>query len=143
MAQALPVIIAMCSCLSRLRHLLLLAAAIAAVSCSSRDTVLDEREKALTSLRATVAAIGHAWLSGAVSSTYTRTALESTQELVSKERTKLTASPDVLADPRGGRISESEEELARTLALLWKGVDARDVDAARKQIAVIDSRMER
>src|SRR3954465_12871626 len=108
MAQALPAIIAMCSCLSRLRHLLLLGAAVA-VSCSSRDAVLDEREEALTSLRATVAAIGHAWLSGAVSSAYARTALETTQELVTKQRTKLTASPDLLADPRAGRISESEE----------------------------------
>ena len=80
--------------------LLLVLMAVSTAGCRSQQQVLAEQQKALTSLQATTRALSDAWLSGTVSGTYVRTALEATQRLVEKQRAELVASPDMLADPQ-------------------------------------------
>jgi len=112
----------------------------ATVACRSREQILSEQEKALTSLRATTVAVCEAWLSGAVSSTFARTALQVTQDLLQKHHVTLTASsPDALADPAARSVSESENQLAQTLALLWKGINEGDSLGVRRQLSTVAS----
>jgi len=111
---------------------------LASTACRSRQQLLSEQEKALTSLRATTVAVCEAWLAGAVSSTYARTALHATGDLLERERAALAgSSPDALADPAAQSVSESETQLARSLALLWKGVDEGDPRAVRQHLSAV------
>jgi predicted DNA-binding transcriptional regulator YafY len=107
-------------------------------ACRSHEQIFADQHKALTSLRATAVALGEAWLSGAVSSTYVRTALETTQQLLEKQRAAL-AAPDLLADPAAVALSTSENELARTLALLWKAVGEGDSVGVRRHLSTVAS----
>jgi len=87
-----------------------------------------------------VIAVGNAWLDGHVSTTYARTALETTAALLEKERAKIGASPDALVDPRITSLSESQNQLARKIAVLRKALAASDAGAVRQQIAALGSR---
>jgi len=107
----------------------------AAGACKKRERLLDEQAQSLRSLQSTTKAISEAWLSGAVPAPYARTALESTEQLLAKQRADLAASPGMLADPLAARISQGQEQLARSLALLWQAVDKADPAAARQQLA--------
>jgi hypothetical protein len=70
----------------RLELVLLLAIAIlGSFACRSQEQVLADQHKALVSLPETTLAIGEAWLTGSVSGTYARTALESTAELLEQQ----------------------------------------------------------
>ena len=120
----------------RRRHLILLICALPVLgACKNRERVLDEQNQSLQSLDATTKAVTEAWLSGAVSAAYARTALESTEQLLEKQRAALAAPPDMLADPSAARISQAQEQLARSLAVLLKAVDRADPAAARQQLA--------
>jgi hypothetical protein len=106
-------------------------------ACRSPQQMLIEQQKALISLRATSVALSEAWLAGTASSTYVRTALEATQQLLEKQRVELTASPDVLADPKAAALSEWENQLTRTVALLWKAVGESDPAAVRRHLTTL------
>jgi hypothetical protein len=122
------------------KPLIAVAALLLMNACRGREQLLSDQEKALTSLRATTVAIGEAWLAGDVSSTYARTALLATRDLLSKRHVTLAAaSPDILADPAAQSLSASENDLTRSLALLWKGVDEGDSRAVRDQLSAVAS----
>ncbi len=115
----------------------LLAAALAASACTRQDARLQQHKEAFASLGATTEAIGQAWLSGAVSGTYTATALEQTLLLVEQERTALTASAETLSDPRGAALSQDAEKLSRLIASLLSDVRDADPAAARQHLGAI------
>jgi hypothetical protein len=105
--------------------------------------MLSDQEKALTSLRATIVFVCDAWLAGSVSTTYARTALEATALLLDKERTELASSPDALASPLGATLSEVEQQLARSLALLHQALSQSDTAVVRQQLSLVrDSRLD-
>jgi hypothetical protein len=104
-------------------------------ACRSREQQIADQQQALESLRATARAVGDAWLSGSVSATYARTAIEAAQRLLDQRRAALAASPDLLADPKAAALSGAEEQLARSLAALWKAVDQGDTATAKQQVA--------
>jgi hypothetical protein len=107
--------------------------------CESQQDLLDRQQKALTSLRSTVASVSQAWLDGHVSTTYARTALEDAALLLDKQQTKITASPDALADPAIASVSDSEHQLARQIALLRKALNESNADAVRQLKSTVDS----
>jgi putative membrane protein len=106
-------------------------------SCRSRQDILTEQGKALTSLRATTASVADAWLAGSTSTTYTRTALEQTLQLLDLERSELAASPELLADARGAALSQSGDRLARVIGLVWNDVGQGDSESVRRHLADI------
>jgi hypothetical protein len=106
-------------------------------ACRSQQQILTEQEKALTSLKATASAIGNAWLAGQVPAAYARTAFNQTRILVEKQRTELTGSPELLADPTGAMLSQEQERVSRVLALLEKAVNDADTSEGRARLAAI------
>jgi len=119
----------------RLTIALELAAVVLWIGCSRQDARLEEHKKNFESLGATTKVIGEAWLSGDVSGTYTRTALEQTFYLVEQERTKLASRPEMLQDPRGAALSQEAEQLSRVIASMMGDVGSADGDAARQRLA--------
>jgi hypothetical protein len=115
----------------------LLALALAALGCARQDARLQQQKEKLESLGATTAAIGDAWLSGSVSGTYTRTALQQTLQLVEQERLAVAASPASLRDPRGAQLSQSAEHLSRIIAALDGDIGDADPASARRNLAAI------
>jgi hypothetical protein len=101
-------------------------ATITVAACTSRNDALKQHQEKLESLGASCAAIVDAWLGGAVSTRYTRTALEQIYQLVEHERTALVSEPQALADPRGAHLSEAAERLSRLLAVMMRDVDHGD-----------------
>ena len=101
---------------------------------------LTQQQKALVSLDSTVIAVSNAWLEGKVSTTYARTALGTTAALLEKERAKIGSSPDALVDPRVASLSESQNRLARQIALLRKALADSDAALIRHEIAAAGSR---
>jgi putative membrane protein len=99
---------------------LMLVAAGGSTACQSVPDQLQQIDEALTSLRATLDVTGQAWHSGQVSRPYVRTALQETLRLLQQERDRLTASPALLADPRGAELSQRAEQLSRDAAQLWQ-----------------------
>jgi putative membrane protein len=118
----------------------LVAALVGSSACASEDRQLLDIEKAITSLRATAAAVDEAWLAGATSGRYTQTALEQTAALLVKERDMLAQSPTLLATPRGAELSQQAEELSRVLASMWQAVRDGDAASARRHLAAVGSR---
>jgi hypothetical protein len=116
---------------------LLIAFALAAIGCKGQDAALHDRAVAFTSLASTTAAIGEAWLAGTTSRTYTRTALERTSRLLDDERSALTAGAQLLADPRGARLSQAAEQLSRTIARLAIAVAEDDRAAAQRDVTAL------
>jgi hypothetical protein len=118
----------------------LVACALALIGCQSQQQTVSDQQKSLTSLKATVAAVCEAWLAGSVSTTYARTTLEATAMLLEKQRTALAGVPDALADPTAAALSESENHLARSLALLHKALSDSDPAAVRQQLSAVSAR---
>jgi hypothetical protein len=118
----------------------LVLSVLSMVGCRSTQELVNQQQKALVSLNSTVIAVGNAWLEGNVSTTYARTALETTGALLEKERAKIGASPDVLVDPTMTSLSESQNQLARQIAVLRKALADSDAVAVRQQITAIRSR---
>jgi len=109
------------------------------VACASTNRLVDQQQKALTSLKATVTSVCTAWLDGKVSTTYARTALETAGILLEKERATIGGSPDALTDARIASLTESQNQLARQIALLRKALADSDAAAIRQQIATAGS----
>jgi putative membrane protein len=127
----------------RVRLAAILAAVVlagSAAGCASDDQRLQNVDKAVTSIRATAAAAGEAWLAGAVSGTYAQTTLEQIARLLEKERAVLIESPRLLAKSRGAELSQQADDLARVLASMWRAVHDGDAAAARRQVAAMGSR---
>jgi hypothetical protein len=122
------------------RFLVLVLCCSAITGCGSTQDLVPQQQKALTSLRSTVTAVCSAWLEGDVSTTYARTALEATAALLEKERTQIAGSPDALADPALTSLSESENQLARQIALLRKALVDSDATAVRQLKSAVSSR---
>ncbi len=112
-----------------------LAAVLLCFGCSRQDARLEEHKKNLESLGATTKVIGEAWLSGNVSGTYTRTALEQTFYLVEQERARLTSRPEMLQDSRGATLSQDAEKLSRVIASMIGDVGTANGRAARQRLA--------
>jgi len=106
-----------------------------ASGCTSQEARLQKQQEAFTSLRATTARIGQAWLAGDVSGTYTYTALDQTLRLLDHQRASLTAAPQALADARGEQLSENAERLSRVIARLMADVRRGDGSSARQHLA--------
>jgi hypothetical protein len=107
--------------------------------CESRQALLDRQHKALTSLQATVTSVCQAWLDGNVSTTYARTALGAAAVLLDKEQTKISKSPDAVADPAVASVSDAEHQLARQIALLRQALAESNGDAVRQLTSTIES----
>jgi hypothetical protein len=108
--------------------------------CGSTQDLINQQQKALISLSSTVTAVGKAWLEGNVSTTYSRTALETTARLLEKERAEIAASADALADPAVAAMSESQHQLARQISLLRKALEESDAATVRQLIAAVGLR---
>ena len=119
------------------RSVLLAAALCASAACTRQDARLQQHREVFESLGATTEAIGQAWLSGAVSGTYTSTALKQTLLLVEQERTALGQQPNALLDPRGAQLADAAGRLSRLLAVMMHEVEAADADAVRRQLAAL------
>jgi hypothetical protein len=121
-------------------RILLILCAPLVFACASTNRLVDQQQKALTSLKATVTSVCTAWLDGTVSTTYARTALETAGILLEKERATIGGSPDALTDARIASLTESQNQLARQIALLRKALADSDAAAIRQQIATAGSR---
>ena len=119
--------------------LLVAVIATTASGCTGQDARLQKQREAFASLRATTARIGEAWLAGDVSGTYTCTAFDQTLRLLDLQRASLTASPEALADARGGHLSQNAERLSRLLALLMQDVRRSDGSSARTHLAELSA----
>jgi hypothetical protein len=113
----------------------LIAALICAPSCARHDRQLQDHQDAFQSLSATTTAIVDGWLTGAVSGTYTLTALDRTYLLAEQERSSLAATAALAADARGAAMLDSATALSRHIALIITAVRSADGDAARGHIA--------
>jgi cytochrome c oxidase assembly factor CtaG len=113
----------------------LIVVVLGASACRSQDAILKQQTKALASFGATVATVGDAWLAGSVSTTYTRTVLEQTLQLLETSRSELVASPRLLADAKGADLSQTADELSRIIAAVWKNVGDGDAITVRRQLA--------
>jgi hypothetical protein len=82
----------------------------------------------------------HGWLDGKLSTTYARTALEAVSVLLEKERTRISASPDAIADTAVASVSDSQHQLARQIALLRQALAESDADAIRQLMPAIEAR---
>jgi hypothetical protein len=118
----------------KLRDAVLITTMAAASGCARQDTRMRQLAEEFESLRATAAAIGDAWLTGAVSGTYAATAFDQTFRMLDLQRTELASSPRSLVDPRGARLSQAGEHLSRLVALLGEDVHRGDADAARRHL---------
>lgn len=110
---------------------------LAATGCGRQDARLDEHHKNFESFGATTKVIADAWLSGQVSGTYTRTALEQTFYLVEQERSALASKPAMLQDRRGAALSQNAEHLSRLLASIIGDVTSADGQSARQHLTML------
>jgi hypothetical protein len=120
--------------------LLAFALSLGAVGCVRQDTRLEQHRKKFASLGETTAATVNGWLTGQLSGTFATAALETTFRLVEQERSSLAASPSLLQDPRGARLSETSERLSRLLAAAIRDVADANADAARQHLAELPLR---
>lgn len=121
---------------------LCLVVALNSFACIRHDRRVQQHEEALQSLGSTVRTIAEAWLDGHLSGTYTQTALQKTFSLVEHERAAL-ARPDTLVDPRGARLSDSADHLARLVAELISDVRSSDAAGVRSHLAALAAYRER
>jgi len=113
-------------------HLLSILIGLSHLGCGSTQDLVNHQQQALTSLKATVTAVCDGWLDGNLSTTYARTALEGAATLLEKERATIGGSPDALANPALASLSQSEDQLARQIALLRKALADFDAAAVRQ-----------
>ena len=106
-------------------------------ACTRQDARLQQHKEAFESLGATTASIARAWLDGDTSGTFTRTALTETLRLVEQERAALAATPAMLLDERGAKLSQEAEKLSRVIAQLTGDVQTSDGASARRHLADI------
>lgn len=122
-----------------LRYIVALGLCVAALSsaaCAGDERQIQQHQKAILSVRASVTAIGQAWLAGAVSDTYTAATLERMFSLVEQERASL-AKPHLLIDARATRLAESADELARGIAHVISDLRGADTAAARHDLGAL------
>lgn len=105
--------------------------------CGGQERLKTQQQQALTSLKSTVVAVCDGWLSNNVSTTFARTALDSAATLLEKERTKLQAAPDALADPALDAFSKAQQQLAERIAWIRKALAEGDATAVRLQMLAI------
>jgi hypothetical protein len=105
--------------------------------CSRQDARLEQHQKNLESLGATTKVVAQAWLSGQVSGTYTRTALDQTFDLVEQERATLASKPAMLQHPRGARLSQDAEQLSRLIAAIIGDVTSADGHSVRQRLMTL------
>jgi hypothetical protein len=117
--------------------LLCLTVSLSSTACARQDRRIEQHREAFQSLSASVAAIASAWLAGDTSGTYTATALEQILALTEKERATLTSNAETLIDPRGARLADAADELARRIALVVEDVRAANAQAARSHLAAL------
>jgi len=110
----------------------LLAGALCAAGCRSQQQILTEHRTGLVSLEAAATMAGDAWLSGDVSTAYTRTLLEYGERLLAQQRADFASEIALLATDQGATLSEAEDQLSRSLASLYNAVDEGDAAAARR-----------
>jgi hypothetical protein len=110
---------------------------VASSAFAREDSRIRQLAGNFESLRSTTAAIGEAWLTGDVSGTYASTALDRTFRMLDLQRTELAASPRSLVDPRGARLSQAGEHLARLVAVLTDDVHRGDANAARRHLGEV------
>lgn len=119
--------------------MLLAAAVTVSGACQRQDERLQQHREQFESLAASTAAIGHAWLSGSTSGTYTTTALEQMLLLLDEERSRLVSAPEALADPRGAALSKGTEQLSREIAAMRHAVRGADAGAVRLHLEAIET----
>jgi hypothetical protein len=107
------------------------------IGCSRQDARLEQHKKNLESFGATTKVVAEAWLSGHISGTYTRTALDQTFYLVEKERSTLASKPAMLEDPRGAALSQDAEQLSRLIATIISDVTSADGQSARQHLTTL------
>jgi hypothetical protein len=112
----------------------LLAVLLAGPACRSDRVVAAEHQRANASLQSTTVMAAEAWLSGVAPGAYTRATLESTARLLDKQRTELSSHTALLATEEGARLSQSEEQLSRTLAALVTAVGRADAATTRRYL---------
>jgi hypothetical protein len=107
------------------------------IGCSRQDERLEQHKKNLESLGATTKVVAEAWLSGHVSGTYTRTALDQTFYLVEQERATLASKPAMLQDARGAALSQDAEQLSRLIASIVGDVTSADGHSVRRRLTML------
>ena len=107
------------------------------IGCSRQDARLDQHKKNLESLGATTKVVSQAWLSGHVSGTYARTALDQTFYLVETERATLASAPAMLQDPRGATLSQDAEQLSRLIASIIGDVTSANGQSVRQRLTTL------
>ena len=120
------------TCRSVSLGLLLVAGTLCAGGCRSQQQILTEHRQGIVSLGATVVMAGDAWLSGDVSRTYTRITLERSEDVLAQQRADFSSEMELLATPDGAKLSQSEEDLSRTLAALYAAVSVNDAAGVRR-----------
>jgi hypothetical protein len=115
----------------------LAAALLFSSACAPAAEQIRDHRKAFESLGATTAVVVQAWLEGDVSGTYTRTALETTLQLIEQERAALAGSPRLLARPDAAALAESADRLSRLVAFLARDIASGDSTAARAHLGEI------
>jgi hypothetical protein len=110
------------------------AAVICIAGCSRQDRQLQDHQDAFASLSASTKRIVTVWLDGSTSGTFTITALDQMLLMVEQERSTLTASPQLLIDPRGGAMADSASQLSHQIAAMINDVRSADGDGARRHL---------
>jgi hypothetical protein len=120
--------------MSRLLLLTAIGAALSGVGCGGDQQMFADNRAALVSLNETTILIADGWLSGALSATYARTALDASARLLADRRAELATTLQPLATREGQTLSQSEERLSRVLASLADAIRIQDAEAARDHL---------